>query len=261
MLRPKFTCIVQARTNSSRLPGKLLLPLGNMTVIQYLIERLKKSRRIDNFIVATTNKKSDNKICMISKNKNVQVFRGSEKNVLKRYYQCAKKYKSSIIIRVTADCPFIDVKYIDELINFYRKSKYDYIANVDINYLPDGFHCEIFNFKSLRKAFKYAKTNFDKEHVTSYIWKNRNLFKIKYYKGKKIKNFSNKIRLTLDYNEDYVLIKKIFDNLYKKNKYFTLEQILNFLKKNKNITNINKEYINLQWIKFHSKRSAKIHNK
>ena len=258
MTKPKITCILQARTNNSRLPRKLLLTLGDKTVIQYLIERLKKSKKIHSLIIATTSNKLDNKICNISKKKKVQIFRGSENNVLKRYYECAKKYKSSIIVRVTADCPFIDVKYVDELINFFKKNDYDYVSNVDINYLPDGFHCEIFSFEALRQSFKSARTNFDKEHVTPYIWKNPNLFRIKYFKGKKLKKFSNKIRLTLDYYEDYILIKKIFDNLYPKNKYFTLKQILNFFEKNKEIKMINKKFVNLQWIKFHSKRYKKI---
>ena len=253
-MKLKIICIVQARTNSSRLSGKILLGLGKKTVLQYLIERLKKSKKIHNLIVATTNSKLDNKICKISKINNIKIFRGSENNVLKRFYQCAKKNKSSVIIRVTADCPLIDTKYIDELIDVFKKNKYDYINNTDINYLPDGFHCEIFNFKSLEKSFKYAKTKFDRQHVTSYMWKNPKLFKVKHYKGKKLKNFSKKIRLTLDYYEDYILIKKIFDNLYTKNKYFSLEQILTFLKKNQSLMKINKKYLKLQWLKFHSKR-------
>ncbi len=254
-MKKNISCIIQARTNSVRLPGKTLLSLGNKTVFQYQIERLKKSKKIDSLILATTKNKNDDKLCAIAKNKHINIFRGDEKNVLERYYLGAKKNKSSVIVRVTADCPLIDVKYIDKLIQVFIKNKYDYMTNLYFNYLPDGFHCEIFNFETLSKTYKLAKKDFDKEHVTSYIWKNPKIFKIKYFKGKKFKNFSKKIRLTLDYYEDYVLIKSIFDNLYKKNKYFSLLEILAFLKKNSKFLKINEKYHRLQWNKFHSKRT------
>lgn len=250
----KVTCIVQARTNSSRLPGKLLLQLGRKTVFQYFIERLKLSKKIDSLVIATTKNKLDNEICKISKSNKITVFRGSERNVLNRFYNCAKKNKSSVIIRVTADCPLIDIKYVDTLIEVFKKNNYDYLNNTDINYLPDGFHCEIFSFDALEKSYKRAKSKFDKQHVTSYIWKNPDKFKIKVYRGRKIKNFTKKLRLTLDYYQDFKLIRKIFINLYKKNKYFSLEEILNFLKKNQDLMKINEKYLMLQWNKYHSRR-------
>ena len=250
----KITCIIQARTESSRLPGKILLNLGKKTILQYLIERLKKSKNIDSLILATTKKKKDNIICKIAKKQKIQVFRGDEKNVLKRYYLCAKKSHSSTIIRVTADCPLIDIKYIDELIKVFNNNQYDYLTNLYLNYLPDGFHCEVLSFETLKNTYKSAKSSFDKEHVTSYIWKNPKKFKIFYFKGKKLKNISKKIRLTLDYFEDYLLIKKIYENLYSKNKYFSLREILVFLKKNQKLLKINEKYHRLQWIKYHSKR-------
>ena len=113
---------------------------------------------------------------------------------------------------------------------------------------------KIFNFKSLEKSHKLAKSKFDKEHVTSFIWSNPETFSIFHYRGKKPKYHSKKIRLTLDYYEDYVLIKKIFDKLYKKNKFFSLSQILQFLKKNKSFLKINEKYHRLQWQKYHMKR-------
>ena len=259
-MKKKIACIIQARVNSKRFRGKILMPLLNKTILQYQLERLKKLKSVNNLILATTKNKNDDKLVKIAKDKKVLIYRGDQNNVLKRYYKCALVNKVSIIIRITADCPLIDVKYINILLKFFLNNDYDYSSNVDLNYLPDGFHCEIFNFKSLKRAYNLATSRFDKEHVTSFIWSNPNIFTISHFRGKRPKLYSKKIRLTLDYHEDYVLIKKIFDNLYKKNKYFTLEQILKFLKKNKKITNINKKYINLQWKKFHSKRAAKNQN-
>ena len=255
-MKKKIICIVQARVKSSRLPAKILLPLNQKTLLEYLLLRLKKLKGIDKLIIATSKNKEDDIVANLSKKLNVGVYRGDEKNVLKRFYLCSKKNNADIIIRVTADCPLIDIKYISELLNFYLISNYDYINNVNLNYLPDGYHCEIFSFKTLKKTFSLAKKKFDKEHVTSFMWSNPNLFSIYNYKGKKIKNYFKNLRLTIDYFEDYLLIKKIFDSLYKKDKYFSLIKIFSFLKKNKRLVKINKKYHKLQWQKFHSKRKS-----
>lgn len=254
-MKKKISCIVQARVNSKRLPGKILMPVFGKSLLQHLLERLKKLKTIDDLIVATTKHKLDDQTAKIAKLINVKIYRGDEHNVLKRYYDCAKINKSSVIIRVTADCPLIDIKYINELLKIFLKNDYDYLSNLDLNYLPDGFHCEIFNFRSLEKAQKLAKSKFDREHVTSFLWSNPKIFSIHHYCGKKLKNHSKDIRLTLDYHEDYILIKEVFEKLYKKNKFFSLVEITAFLEKNKNFLKINEKYHKLQWKKFHSKRN------
>ena len=254
-MRKKISCIVQARVNSKRLPGKILMPVFGKSLLQLLLERLKKLKTIDDLIVATTKHKLDDQTAKIAKLINVKIYRGDEHNVLKRYYDCAKINKSSVIIRVTADCPLIDIKYINELLKIFLKNDYDYLSNLDLNYLPDGFHCEIFNFRSLEKAQKLAKSKFDREHVTSFLWSNPKIFSIHHYCGKKLKNHSKDIRLTLDYHEDYILIKEVFEKLYKKNKFFSLVEITAFLEKNKSFLKINEKYHKLQWKKFHSKRN------
>ena len=141
------------------------------------------------------------------------------------------------------------------LIKIFLKKNYDYLSNLNIDYIPDGFHCEIFKFSSLEKAYKLANSKFHREHVTSFLWSNPKLFLVHHFKGKKLKNHSNKIRLTLDYKPDYILIKKIFEKLYKKNKYFSLNEITNYLKKNQSLLKINQKYHKLQWNKFHKKRN------
>jgi len=254
-MKKKISCIVQARVNSKRLPGKILMPVFGKSLLQHLLERLKRLKTIDDLIVATTKHKLDDETAKIAKLINVKIYRGDEHNVLKRYYDCAKINKSSVIIRVTADCPLIDIKYINELLKIFLKNDYDYLSNLDLNYLPDGFHCEIFNFRSLEKAQKLAKSKFDREHVTSFLWSNPKIFSIHHYCGKKLKNHSKDIRLTLDYHEDYILIKEVFEKLYKKNKFFSLVEITAFLEKNKNFLKINEKYHKLQWKKFHSKRN------
>ena len=253
-MKKKISCIIQARVNSKRLPGKILMQVFKKSLLQHQIERLKKLKTIDELVVATSKNKEDDQTSKIAKLSKVKIFRGDEKNVLKRYFDCAKINKSSIIIRVTADCPLIDIKYINELLKIFLKNDYDYLSNLGLNYLPDGFHCEIFNFRSLEKAKKLAKSKFDKEHVTSFLWSNPKIFSIYHYCGKKLKYHSKKIRLTLDYYDDYILIKKIFEKLFRKNKFFSLAEIVGLFQKNKSLLKINEKYHKIQWLKFHSKR-------
>ncbi len=254
-MKKKVLCIIQARNSSKRLPNKLLYKVKEHTLLEHLLFRLKKLGLKKNLIIATTTNKKDLSICKIAKKNKVIFFRGSEKNVLKRFYECSKKYRGDIIIRITADCPLIDFGYIKKLLNFFKKNNYDYINNINVDYLPDGFSCEIFNFKSLEIANNRAQKNFDKEHVTSYMWTKPNKFKIVNLTLGKKRKIIKKVRLTLDYKEDLKLIKKVIDNLYLKDKFFSLEKILSFLQKNKHLLNLNKKHHNLQTNRFHKKRN------
>ena len=178
----KVTAIVQARSNSLRFKGKMHAALHNYNILEWVLLRLKKSKRINKFIVATTNKKEDLPIILLAKKMNYKVFKGDEKNVLKRFYFCAKKFKSKSIIRICADNPFVDHKEIDKLINYFQKNDYDYVYNTmqtQENKSADGFGAEIFNFPTLQKVYLKAKRGKDKEHVTRYIRNNKKLFSIK----------------------------------------------------------------------------------
>ena len=261
-MKKKIICIIQARTGSKRLPKKILLPIFGKSLLEHMLLRLKGTKKINQICLATTIKKEDDIICQIAKKNKISIFRGNSNNVLKRFYDCAKKNKADTIIRVTADCPLIDTKYINELLGIYDKNNFDYMSNLNYDYLPEGFSSEVFSFASLKKSFKLAKSKFDKEHVTSFIWSNPKLFRFHHYKGKKNKKFIKNVRLTLDYLEDFVLIKKIFENLYKKNSNFSLNDIFAYLQKNKNLLKINKKYTLSHWKKYQLKRNKfnKINN-
>ena len=255
-MKKKVLCIVQARNSSKRLPNKLLYKIKGYTLLEHLLFRLKKLNFKENLIIATTTNKKDLSICKIAKKNKITFFRGSEKNVLSRFYQCSKKHHGDIIIRITADCPLIDYTYIRKLLNFFQKNKYDYVNNINIDSLPDGFSCEVFSFQCLGIANKLVKKNFDKEHVTPFIWTNPKRFKIANISYKNKRRFTKKVRLTLDYKEDLNLIEKVIDNFYLKDKYFSLKKILVFLQKNKHLLNLNKKHLNLQTNRFHKKRNT-----
>ena len=238
-----ITVIVQARCGSLRFPDKILKKIKkDYTLIEFLFSRLFKSKKINNFFLATTKNKSDDKLCNLFKDSKVKIFRGDENNVLSRYYKIAKQNKSNIIIRITGDCPFVDYRIIDKFINKILskkgKTKFDYVSNT-LNYTyPDGFDVEVFNFKSLELAYKNAVTSHDKEHVTPYIKRNKS---IKKFNFRLSKNLSH-IRLSVDQKEDLNLIKKILNELKINN--FKLEDVLNFLNKKKYLLKLNKNIIN-----------------
>ena len=245
-MKKNISCVIQARMGSSRLPGKILLNGYDRPLLIHLIERIKKSKKIDKIIVATSKNKLDDIIFNLCKKNKTEVFRGDEKNVLLRYFNCAKKYKISTIVRITSDCPLIDHTIIDKMIQNYEIGKYDFYGNTHPATFPDGYDIEIFSFQALKKSFYNSKNNFQKEHVTPFIWDNPDKFLIGNYKNKK-GNLHNHYRLTLDFIEDYYLIFFIFNYFYPKNKSFKLEDIINFLKKNKEMIQINRKFIKVNW--------------
>tara|TARA_B100000214_G_C23946086_1_gene618070 strand:- start:67 stop:876 length:810 start_codon:yes stop_codon:yes gene_type:complete len=243
----KFICIIQARIASSRLLGKILLPGHNKSLLEHLVERLKKSKQINKIVVATSTNKEDDIIDEFCKTKKITIFRGHPNNLLSRYFNCAKFFKAKNIIRITSDCPLMDYRLVDKLIKKYLTYKeIDYLSNVHPPSFPDGFDIEIFNFKVLKNSFNNAKKKYEKEHVTPYIWDNPKKFKIYNYSISKRKKYYEKYRLTLDYKEDYYLIWNIFKYLYSKYKYFSFNQIIKFLEKNPKFI-INKKFIKVNW--------------
>lgn len=197
--------ILQARTGSKRLPNKIIKKiLPKITFLEYLIKRLKSVKNVQKIIIATSKKKQDDKILKLNL-KNVFFYRGSEKNVIKRYIDAAKKYQLRHIIRITADCPFVDPKLIEKILWKYHKGKYNYASNVNPPSFPNGFDIEIFDYKTLKKSIKLYKSKLNKEHVTFAI---RKVMKVKKY-NLELKQNLNHIRLTLDSKIDLVKIKKL----------------------------------------------------
>jgi len=242
MVALNFGIIIQARTSSTRYPEKILKKIDKKnTVLDFQIKRILKEFKNKNIFIATTLKKNDKKICLIAKKYNVNFFKGSERNVLKRYIDCAKKFNIKNIVRITSDCPLVDPNLIKKMLKIFLKRKFDYFANtypISKSTFPDGSDIEIFKFSSLKKAFNSTKNKDDMEHVTSYFWKNTYLFKTKNYKIKK--NLSG-FRYCVDYKDDLVVIRQIVKYIDKNNLSGNTIQIVNFLKKNKSLEKISKK--------------------
>ena len=208
-----MVAIIQARTGSTRLPNKVLMTIKGQSLLWYVINRLKKARRVDKVIVATTQLQEDDPIFNLCKQWKIECFRGEKDNVLDRYYQTAKKYNVNDIIRITADCPLIDFRLVDEMIEYFKKEDLDYLTNGLVPSYPDGMDVEIFKFYALEKAWNEATLSSEKEHVTPYIWKNstnngKSLFKSDNYGF--VSDFSH-FRLTVDENEDFEVVKFIIE--------------------------------------------------
>ena len=221
--------ILQARLGSKRFPSKVLKKINGKTILEYVINRLKKTKLSNNIIVATTNREEDKKIIKVAKKTNCHTFRGSTNNVLNRYYKAAVHYKVKNIVRICSDCPLIDPKIINKVYFFYLKNNYDYVSNKIFPSYPPGMGVEILNFQSLKKANKLTKNSYDKEHVTAYIYKNPKKFKIKNVGlKKKLLNY----RIVLDYIEDFKLISNIQKHFNKQRKDFTLKDIIKYINRN-----------------------------
>jgi len=241
----KIAAIIQARTSSTRLPGKVLKELpynSGITCLEQVIRRLKKSKKLNDIIIATTKEKADNEIVDIAKKEVVKYFRGSKENVLSRYYFAAKENNIDIIVRITSDCPCVDADITDLTIDDHINKMATYTTNSLVRTYPHGLDIEVFNFNSLKKAYKNASKNYEKEHVTPYINRNPQIFNIKIVKAPK-EFYAPDIRVTLDTEEDYALLCAVFDYLYPKDKYFNAYDIVCLFNEKPWLKLINKKII------------------
>ena len=204
-----YTALIQTRSSSKRLKNKVLYKILDQEVFKIVYKRVLRAKLIKKVIILTTTLKTDEKIVKICKNSKIPYFRGNSLNVLKRYYDAAKKYNLKHIVRITSDCPLVDPDVIDKICKKYSKNKYHYVSNVLKPTYPDGFDVEVFDFNTLEKVYRKAKTKFEKEHVTTKMIKDNKLKKLNI---KLSKNYSN-FRFTLDTLSDYKKIKKIFESL------------------------------------------------
>lgn len=235
----EIVAIIQARMGSTRLSGKVMKNLVGKTVLSHLIDRIKQSKFINNIIIATTTNDRDNIIMKEANINGVNCFRGSEDDVLERYYLAAKEFQAETIIRITSDCPLFDSIVLDKMIEFYRNSNYTVVTNageLKERTFPRGLDTEIFSFSSLEDAYYHANKNYQREHVTPYIYETQS--NIYYYKNEV--DYS-RYRWTLDTEEDWELISKIYDKLYFGTHNFYLKEIIQLMEDYPELYEINKD--------------------
>ncbi len=238
-----ISAIIQARTGSTRLPNKVFLELSGNPLIGHIVERIRFSVRIDNIILATTINPNDDPLEVWALQNNISVFRGSEEDVLARYFHAAETYGSNIIVRITADDPFKDPIIIDRVIDELVSKSLDFAYNNNPPTFPEGLDTEVFTSEALEKAFHEAKDPFEREHVTQYLYRHPELFSQANISHSQ--DLSN-LRWTIDTQEDFQMASRVYEELYKSGEIFLMDDILALIQRNPGIETINS----------HVKRSA-----
>ena len=233
----KIGCIIQARMGSTRLPGKVMMNVEDQKpVLYFVIKQMQECKLIDKIIVATTTNEEDNQIANYSKNLGIDFFRGSSEDVLDRYYQCAKEYSVSTIVRIPSDKPLIDPEIVDNVINRFKNNSYDYITNFLPNStFPSGSEVEIFSINALERVWKKAKLPSEREHVTSYFSNHEDEFKITHIENSE--NLSH-LRWAVDRIEDLDLVRLIVSKI--KKRPVLMDDIIELFRKEPNLIEINK---------------------
>ena len=231
--------IIQARSTSSRLPGKVLRPILGVPMLLRQIERVSRAKTIDNLVVATSDAPSDNGIEQLCQSKRIKCFRGSLNDVLDRFYRTVMKFPADHIVRLTADCPLADPAIIDHVNQFYDSGNFDYVSNALEPTFPDGLDVEVFRAGCLCDAWKEATLPSEREHVTPFINQRPMRYRIGQYKNATDLSF---LRWTVDEEMDFQLITQIYEHLYPKHANFGTDDILAFLDKNPRLKTINTQF-------------------
>jgi len=229
--------IIQARSKNKRLPGKVLMKLGDKTVLQHCYERVKKAMFVNNVVIAIPfNDDRLKKHCILT---GMEYYEGSETDLLNRYLYGARLFNASHIVRITSDCPCIEPILIDLVIKRHLGNNNDITTNALTDTFPDGLDVAIMSRGALERAHREAFKKSDREHVVTYLYNNDSLFQIEEVKSM---GYHKDIRLTIDYKKDYNFLKKLFNGLYKEKQDFDITDIYRYLEKNPKLLKINNCY-------------------
>jgi spore coat polysaccharide biosynthesis protein SpsF len=245
--------VVQARMSSSRLPGKVMLPILGKSLLYRMIERLQMISHGAQVVIATSEEPSDDMIVQEASQIGVACYRGSLNNLLDRHYKLAKYFNADIVLKIPSDCPLIDPRIIDEVLDFYfaNPGDYDYVSNLHPATFPDGNDVEIMTMDCLEKTWYEADRILELEHTTPYIWENPEKFRIGNVVWQTGKDYSMSHRFTIDYEADYQFIKRVYEELYPGKPDFSCDDILNLLNDKPEIYNINARYAGVNWYRNH----------
>lgn len=240
--KKNIVAIIQARMGSTRLPGKVLKDVDGVPLLKYQVERVKKSYLIDQLVIATSTLDQDDSVVELCERNGIEVFRGSEDDVLTRYFECGRQYQADIVVRLTGDCPLSDPKIIDDAIAVFQGQEVDYLGNtvpVETSTFPDGSDVEVFSMKALGRAHRECKDPYDREHVTFHFWKNDNGFcTIQLTRRKDL----SKYRFTVDYPEDLEVVEFIIKELKERGSFGHLQEIVEIIEDNPEIREKNSKY-------------------
>lgn len=245
--------LVQARMGSSRLPGKVLLPLAGKPLLYRMVERVRRSRLCGQVVVAMATDAEDDMLEELCQQEGMDYFRGHPLDLLDRHYQAAIRYQADVVLKIPSDCPLIDPQVIDRVIQFYldHEGQYDFVSNLHPATYPDGNDVEIMTLHALKTAYQHAGKPLEREHTTPYIWDNAGLFRVANVAWETGKDYSMTHRWTIDYPEDYRFIRAVYDGLFPSNLDFGLNDILELLEKREDIFRLNSHLAGENWYRNH----------
>jgi len=227
---PKIVCIVQARTGSTRLPGKVLKLMVGRPMLSHLIDRLKPATLFEEIIIATTTLDQDLPVVELAKQAGVKYYRGDKDDVLSRYVGAAKEAKTDVVVRVTSDCPLIDPVTVDNVVTYFLHHDFDYVGAGVSTGFPRGLDTEVFTWQALLKAHYLGHEKPDREHVTYYIHRHPERFKLGYYQAPPELRYPG-FRLCVDEENDFRLINEIYQRLYFPGEIIEIKKVIELLKK------------------------------
>jgi spore coat polysaccharide biosynthesis protein SpsF len=233
--------IIQARMGSTRLPGKVLMKVSGKPLLAYQLDRVLKSKKLDKVIVATSTLEKDDAIEIFCSNYGIDCYRGSENDVMSRYYDCAKQYDPDVVVRMTADCPLIDPEIIDKVVQKFENDNVDYCGNTvppKTSKFPDGSDIEVFSMSALKKANTEIIDEYSREHVTFQFWQNQKYTSSQYTQEEDWSNY----RITVDYPEDFEVVRYVFNELKSKNIFGNLDKIIKIIDDNQKVKDKNSQY-------------------
>ncbi len=243
--------VIQARMGSSRLPGKVLKLIRGKAILFHIVERLRAVKSIDDIVVAVPDDALNQVLRTFCRVHGISFWAGSESDVLDRFHGAAVRHGGDPVLRVTADCPLVDPGSVEKLIEMYRTGQYDYVAiaagadaeGLGMGRFPDGLDTECFSFAALETAWEQARDARDREHVTRFIWRQKQRFRCE-------KLFADsrypKLRLTVDHPLDFELVNRIYTELDREGRIFPFAEVIDLLERKPELANINKHLIEVQ---------------
>jgi len=234
----KIVSTIEARMGSSRLPGKTLGEVVGKPMLELLIERLKRAKKVDEIVVATTTEPEDEVITKLTERVGVKWFRGSPEDVLDRVLQAAKDYQADIIVEMTGDNPLLEPQLVDEAIDIYLKGDYDYVSNAIKETYPDGLNVQVFSVETLDEVARLTNDPADRENVSLYIYEHPEKYRL-YNIEAPLEYYHPEYRWTVDTEEDFQFVKAVYENLYYEKPTFAIADIMTLLAEKPELLKIN----------------------
>jgi spore coat polysaccharide biosynthesis protein SpsF len=255
----KTVVVVQARTGSTRLPGKILMLLAGRPLLQRMIERVRAAETPFDVVVATTTAAEDDAVVDLCRAADVACFRGHPEDLLDRHVQAARAARADVVVKIPSDCPLIDPRVIDRVLSFFGErgafsqnaARLDFVSNLHPATYPDGNDVEVMPLSALETAWREARRPHEREHTTPFLWDQPARFRLGNVAWETGLDYSMSHRFTIDYREDYALIAAVYDELFTRGRTFSLGDILAFLEARPDILALNARYAGVNWYRHH----------